>query len=430
MAIVNPNLFSFCLVSPGLEYPTLKTHADGSFAEDACAGSRAKCVFLNLKTSRSPETLAGGPYTRDAIVGSSVVNVIPPIARALVENMFPFMRLNTTCINDANHLFGARGRFSWSSPMDSFSRWLLQLLVPIDACYIVFVVAVSSTCLLVYYCSLLVLFAIYCWFVLGLVPSGQDLEAFCLVDVVFYCCFIQSSLLRSLKLDISFVLGVTTLYSLICSASSFMKWQPILMHGVLLACFCCVAIFAIKELDGACSGGTFVTSVDAATPLLWSSSIRLSCYCMGCGLVARAIMLPSYVCCKFVHFYNYTAGCGLPLVALELTSVLLEAAGGLELQTGYSFFCLFFHNFGENVGLLLSPCSEADFMVHRGALCCYAHMWDRLYFGICVLVLCCSKGYVRLLGLNKLVASSWSLSYGFCYRLRVMLVMLVFCSFC
>nr|TKR92037.1 hypothetical protein D5086_0000217810 [Populus alba] len=110
-----------------------------------------------------------------------------------------------------------------------------------------------------------------------------------------------------------------------------------------------------------------------------------------------------------------TADCS---VALELTSVLLEAAGGLELQTG------------ENVGLLLSPCSEADFMVHRGALCCYAHMWDRLYFGICVLVLCCSKGYVRLLGLNKLVASSWSLSYAFCYRLRVMLVMLVFCSFC
>ncbi|KAJ6904600.1 hypothetical protein NC652_022580 [Populus alba x Populus x berolinensis] len=345
------------LTTPGLEYPTLKTHADGSFAEDACAGSRAKCVFLNLKTSRSPETLAGGPYTRDAIVGSSVVNVIPPIARALI------------------------------------------LLVITDGFFLSLVASAAGANRCIHF-------------------LGQDLEAFCLVDVVFYCCFIQSSLLRSLKLDISFVLGVTTLYSLICSASSFMKWQPILMHGVLLACFCCVAIFAIKELDGACSGGTFVTSVDAATPLLWSSSIRLSCYCMGCGLVARAIMLPSYVCCKFVHFYNYTAGCGLPLVALELTSVLLEAAGGLELQTG------------ENVGLLLSPCSEADFMVHRGALCCYAHMWDRLYFGICVLVLCCSKGYVRLLGLNKLVASSWSLSYGFCYRLRVMLVMLVFCSFC
>ncbi|KAJ6984110.1 hypothetical protein NC653_022368 [Populus alba x Populus x berolinensis] len=235
---------------PGLEYPTLKTHADGSFDEDACAGSRAKCVFPNLKTSRSPETLAGGPYTRDAIILLVITDgvVLSSVASAADAN---------GCI----HFL------------------------------------------------------------------GQDFEAFCLVDVVLYCCFIQSSLLRSLKLDINFgalfviVLGVTALYSLICNASSFVKWQPILIHGVLLACFCCVAIFAIKELDGACSGGNFVTFVE----LLWG---------WPCLLVLLKLALLR-LC--------VTADCS---VALELTSVLFEAAGGLELQTGYSFFCLFFHSFG------------------------------------------------------------------------------------
>ncbi|KAJ6979452.1 hypothetical protein NC653_027561 [Populus alba x Populus x berolinensis] len=67
-------------------------------------------------------------------------------------------------------------------------------------------------------------------------------------------------------------------------------------------------------------------------------------------------------------------------------------------------FCALFAT-GENVGLLLSPCGEADFMVHRGASCYYAHLWDRLYFGTFVLILCCSGGYVCLLGLNKLAAS-------------------------
>nr|TKR92038.1 hypothetical protein D5086_0000217820 [Populus alba] len=175
MAIVNPNLLSIFSQFNFQEKSQTIIYRHPVLVFGVPSAHQAHFV-LSPQTSRSPETLAGGPYTRDAIVGSSVVNVIPPMTRALVENMFPFMRLNTTCINDANHLFGARGRFSWSSPMGSFSRRLLQLLMPI----------------------------------------GQDLEAFCLVDVVLYCCFIQSSLLRSLKLDISFgalfVVGLVDLF--------------------------------------------------------------------------------------------------------------------------------------------------------------------------------------------------------------------------
>ncbi|KAJ6886285.1 hypothetical protein NC651_026846 [Populus alba x Populus x berolinensis] len=260
------------------------------------------------------------------------------------------------------------------------------------------------------YYSMLVLLAICCWFVLGLVPSGQDPEAFCLVDVVLYFCFMESSLLRLLKLNASFyalfatVLGVAAICSLVCSMSSFLK-------GVLLVCFCCVAIFAIKELDGACSGGYFVTSVDAAT----SYSVRL--------LLGSSVIAWLWFGCWSYYAFQ-------PWLMLSLKVVLLKATGGLELQIGYCFYCLFFRYFGENVGLLLSPCGEADFVVHRGASCYYAHLWYRLYFGTCVQILCCSRGYVCLLGLNKLAASDWSLNYTFCYRLCVPLVMLVFHSFC
>ncbi|KAJ6895181.1 hypothetical protein NC651_021620 [Populus alba x Populus x berolinensis] len=298
------------LTTPGLEYPTLKIHADGSFAEDACVGSRTECVSPNLKTSRSPETLAGGPYTRDAIVGSSVVSVIPSmILLVITDGVFLSLVVSAAGANGCIHFLGN-------------SEHVVRL-----------------------------------WRDLFSEPrSGQDPKAFCLVDVVLCCCFMQSSLLRFLKLDIDFVLGVTTLCSLIGSASSFVK-----VIGHLQCCLPTLVVLAspyhANELDGACSSGTFVTYVDAMlTSLL--------------GLIP---MLPR----------------------------------------PYS---------GENVGLLLSPCSEADFMVHRGASCCYAHMWDRLYFGTCVLVLCCSRGYMRLLGLNKLVASDWSHNYAFCYRLCVMLV--------
>jgi hypothetical protein len=52
-----------------------------------------------------------------------------------------------------------------------------------------------------------------------------------------------------------------------------------------------------------------------------------------------------------------------------------------------------------------------------------------MYFGTFVLVLCCSKGCVRLLGLKKLVAIGGTLMVmrSVCW-LRVLLVMLVYCS--
>jgi len=78
----------------------------------------------------------------------------------------------------------------------------------------------------------------------------------------------------------------------------------------------------------------------------------------------------------------------------------------------------------------LSPCSYVDFEVHRGALYCCAYILrHRLYFGTFVLGLCYSRGYVRLQGLEKLVVFGWTISYVFCCRLCMLLVMLVYCSF-
>lgn len=92
------------------KYPALKTFADGSSAVDACAGSRAEYVSPNLTTSPSPESLAGRPCSRDAIMGFGVVNLTLSLARDLEEDVFHFMGLNSSCINDANLLFDACGQ--------------------------------------------------------------------------------------------------------------------------------------------------------------------------------------------------------------------------------------------------------------------------------------------------------------------------------
>jgi len=100
----------FVLSPPDHKYPALKTFADESFVVDACAGSRAEYVSLNLTTSPSPETLAGGPYSRDAIMGFGVVSVTLSLARDLEEDLFHFMGLKLTCNNDANLLLSACGQ--------------------------------------------------------------------------------------------------------------------------------------------------------------------------------------------------------------------------------------------------------------------------------------------------------------------------------
>jgi len=100
----------FVLSSPDHKYPALKTFADGSSAVDACTGSRAEYVSPNLMTSPSPETLASGPSSRDAIMGFGIVSMTLSLARDLEEDLFHLMGLNTTCINDANLLFGACGQ--------------------------------------------------------------------------------------------------------------------------------------------------------------------------------------------------------------------------------------------------------------------------------------------------------------------------------
>ena len=96
----------FVLSPPDHKYPALKTFADGSFVVDAYARSRAEY----LTTSPSPKTLAGGPCSRNAIMGFGVVSVTLSLARHLEEDLFHFMGLNTTCNNDANLLFGACGQ--------------------------------------------------------------------------------------------------------------------------------------------------------------------------------------------------------------------------------------------------------------------------------------------------------------------------------
>ena len=92
----------FVLSPLDYKYPALTAFADGSSAVDACAGSRAEYVSPNLTTPPSPESLAGGPCSRDAIMGLGVVSLTLSLARDLEEALFHFMGLNSSCINDAN----------------------------------------------------------------------------------------------------------------------------------------------------------------------------------------------------------------------------------------------------------------------------------------------------------------------------------------
>jgi len=92
----------FVLSPLDYKYPTLTAFANGSSAVDACAGSRAECVFPNLMTPLSPESLAGRPCSRDVIMGFGVVSLTLSLARDLEEDLFHFMGLNSSSINDAN----------------------------------------------------------------------------------------------------------------------------------------------------------------------------------------------------------------------------------------------------------------------------------------------------------------------------------------
>ncbi|KAL3576394.1 hypothetical protein D5086_021677 [Populus alba] len=265
-----------------------------------------------------------------------------------------------------------------------------------DACYIVFVIAASSTCLLVYCCNMLVLSAIYCWFVLGLHPSGQDPEAFCLVDVVLYCCFMESSLLRFLKLNASFcalfatVLGVVAICSLVCSMSSFLK-----VAKCLQCCLPTLATLASPYHANVCWSVPMVANSHCCHLLLHSYSIRLL---LGSSAIAWVVVwLLELLCFPAM----VVVGCPFLQVHYRLWFTAISSPRAC-LFAGFDGVS---PTQGENVGLLLSPCGEADFMLHRGASCYYAHLWARLYFGTFVPILCCSGGYVCLLGLNKLAAS-------------------------
>nr|TKS01569.1 hypothetical protein D5086_0000171780 [Populus alba] len=72
---------------------------------DDCAGSWVENVPPNLATSLSPETLAGGPCSRDVIMNFGFVNMILSLARDLKEDLF----MGPICHNDTNLLFGACG---------------------------------------------------------------------------------------------------------------------------------------------------------------------------------------------------------------------------------------------------------------------------------------------------------------------------------
>ena len=100
----------FVLSPLDYKYPALTAFADGSSAVDVCAGSRAEYVSPNLTTPPSPESLAGGPCSRDAIMGFGVVSLTLSLARDLEEALFHFMGLNSSCINDANLLFDVCGQ--------------------------------------------------------------------------------------------------------------------------------------------------------------------------------------------------------------------------------------------------------------------------------------------------------------------------------
>ncbi|KAJ6964063.1 hypothetical protein NC652_002365 [Populus alba x Populus x berolinensis] len=97
----------FGLSSPNHKYPALNYFVDGSLAVDDYARSWAENVPPNLATSPSPspspETLAGGPYSRDVIMGFGFVNMILSLVRDLEEDLF----MGPTCHNDTNLLFGA-----------------------------------------------------------------------------------------------------------------------------------------------------------------------------------------------------------------------------------------------------------------------------------------------------------------------------------
>ncbi|KAL3582981.1 hypothetical protein D5086_017313 [Populus alba] len=138
--------------------------------------------------------------------------------------------------------------------------------------------------------------------------SGQDPEAFCLVGVVLYCYFFQSSLLHSLKLDASFgALFATGLVDLLMDFHCL--W--LLLSLVLL-----IVVLGVVVIYSLVSKASFF-------------------------LKAAGRTLQVVVCC-------------------------------CKLSWGWP--CLL----GENVGLLLSPCSEADFVVHRRASCFCAQLQDRL----------------------------------------------------
>ncbi|KAH8479803.1 hypothetical protein H0E87_031702 [Populus deltoides] len=89
-------------VALNYKYPALTAFADKSSAVDAYAESRAEYVSPNLTTPPSPESLAGGPCSRDAIMGLGVVSLTLSLARDLEEALFHYMGLDSSCINDAN----------------------------------------------------------------------------------------------------------------------------------------------------------------------------------------------------------------------------------------------------------------------------------------------------------------------------------------
>ena len=101
---------------------------------------------------------------------------------------------------------------------------------------------------------MLVLPAICCWLVFGLVPSGQDFEAFCLVDIVICCCcFMQSCLLCSLKLDAGFGALFALLWQLFSMAASLQCCLRCLWELLsLAAAHCSVGCSCYMELGLQC----------------------------------------------------------------------------------------------------------------------------------------------------------------------------------
>ncbi|KAL9371901.1 hypothetical protein Peur_037041 [Populus x canadensis] len=212
------------------KYPALKTFADGSSVVDACAGSRAEYVSPNILTFPSPETLAGGPCSRDAIMGFGVVSLTLSLARDLAKDLFHFMGLNTSCINDANLLFDAYGQILLVATVGVFlvasaagatghfpcSEGLCPLHI-YEAVYLMFLcwsARVGSHslafCLSFLYLVLFPqakLLGRFAWWMLSsFVPASCNLVCFCSVCVAMAAVFPGYSIA---------VLGVAVIYSLV-----------------------------------------------------------------------------------------------------------------------------------------------------------------------------------------------------------------------